>query len=360
MPFAEIIRGRTQGDPVLQKATEHILKSTERGKVITEDILRFTRATGELELKPLDASQLLADVSDELRSRLDNATSLAFFCEEGLHLTGDAARLQQVVVNLAINARDAMPSGGMISVRLVSCPPETYERFETGAGTFENYAHLTVSDEGQGIPPHVIGHIFEPLFTTKGSRGTGLGLAIVHQIVAAHGGQIDVDSVPGRGTTFHLLLRKSRPETTTATRVEEVDGTWSSIRSVVLVEDELSVGEGLSQLLDMEGVHCEWVTRGDTALDRLRSNPPDLLILDVGLPDMSGVEVYREVAKWYPDLPTIFSTGHGDHRLLEEFDQPSPVGFLSKPYGLEELTRKVQSLLHDRGPGRDSAVDLKI
>ncbi|MFN2239744.1 MAG: response regulator [Thermoanaerobaculia bacterium] len=118
--------------------------------------------------------------------------------------------------------------------------------------------------------------------------------------------------------------------------------------SVVLVEDDPSVGEGLVALLELEGVACEWIMRGDLAVERLQSNPPDLLILDVGLPDISGVEVYRKVAQAYPALPTLFSTGHGDHRLLDEFDPSAPVGFLSKPYEMDLLTRRVRLLMESR------------
>ena len=104
----------------------------------------------------------------------------------------------------------------------------------------------------------------------------------------------------------------------------------------------------LVALLQMAGVACEWIMRGDLAVARLQSNPPDLLILDVGLPDISGVEVYHRVMQTYPALPTLFSTGHGDHRLLNEFDPSAPLGFLSKPYGMDLLTRRVRSLLELR------------
>jgi len=347
MPFTEVISRRSQNDPMLENAAAHIIRSVERGKVVTQEILRFTRAT-EPVLTSLNGSQLLRDLDDELRTTLDRTIVLDSFCEEDLYLFGDAAQLQQVITNLVMNAQDAMPTGGRMGVRLVSCSPEAFTHFGGGGDRVDDYAHLCVSDSGHGIPAHILGHIFEPLFTTKGGGGTGLGLAIVHQIVMAHEGQIHVESDPLRGTTFHLLLKKSSRPAEKKLSADTADDVWRRIRSVVLVEDEPSVGEGISLILRMEGVDCEWITSGGPAVERLRVFRPDLLILDVGLPDMSGMDVYRQVAELYPDLPTIFSTGHGDHRMLEELDPAAPVGFLSKPYAMETLARRVQTLLDER------------
>ena len=113
----------------------------------------------------------------------------------------------------------------------------------------------------------------------------------------------------------------------------------------MLVEDDPSIAEGIIALLSLEDVHCEWFSNGGPAVERLRSFSPDLLILDVGLPDISGVDVYREVLKSQPRLPTIFSTGHGDHRMLGELMEPNVVDFLTKPYDFEALSQKVEQLI---------------
>jgi len=349
LPFTEIIRRRGGSDPMIQNASTHIMKSVERGKVVTQGILQFTRATGKPELLAIDAHQFIDSVTDELRNRLRGTITLEVSCEENLRLLGDDAQLQQVVMNLVMNSQDAISGAGRVGVRLSSCSPEAFAHFGGGGEKVNAYAHLCVSDTGQGIPPYLMGQIFEPLFTTKGSGGTGLGLAIVHQIVIAHEGQIHVQSEPGRGTTFHVLLRKAEPQASQLDGSEGSDQIWRRVRSVILVEDEPSVGEGIAAILRMEGVQCEWLMRGDAALERLRAFRPDLLLLDVGLPDMSGIDVYRQAAQLYPDLPTVFSTGHGDHRLLDELDPAAPVGFLSKPYSLETLTRRVRSLIDTHG-----------
>lgn len=347
LPFTEVIRRRTAGDVMLQNATSHIAKSVERGKVVTQEILRFTRSAADPELRSIDGSRLLEDVADELRPTLPATIVLDAICEEGLHVLGDAGQLQQVVTNLVMNARDAMPSGGRITLEMFTSTEVTAAAF-VGVDDPRRYVQLRVHDEGTGIPPALLGHIFEPLFTTKGSGGTGLGLAIVHQIVALHGGQVRVDSNPGAGTTFHVLLRKSDSRSVAAPRADVTNVVWQEIRQVVLVEDEPLVAEGIMALLAAEGVACERIELGRPAIERLRTFRPDLLILDIGLPDVSGVEVYRAVAESQKDLLTVFSTGHGDHRLLGELGMPPNVGFISKPYDFAELSRIVAQLRGNR------------
>ena len=344
LPFTEIIRRRTTADAMLQNAATHIAKSVERGKVVTQEILRFTRAASDPELRSIDGARLLTDVADELRSALPPSIALEVRCEPELHVLGDASQLQQVVTNLVVNARDAMPSGGRVSLEMLTATEATAAPF-AGVDDPRQYVQLEVRDEGTGIAPTLLGQIFEPLFTTKGSGGTGLGLAIVHQIVALHGGQIHVDSRPGAGTTFQVLLRKATADVSSETIAHSAAPAWRNVRHVVLVEDEPLVAEGIAALLATEGVTCERIERGAEAIARLRNFRPDLLILDVGLPDVSGIDVYRAVARTQKNLPTIFSTGHGDHRLLADLGAPATVRFISKPYDFDELSRTVAQLV---------------
>jgi PAS domain S-box-containing protein len=349
LPFTEVIRRRTTADPLLQTAAAHIVKSVERGKIVTQEILRFTRAASDPELKPLDGARLLEDVADELRSSLPPSVVLEVTCEKGLHVLGDAGQLHQVLTNLIVNARDALRSGGHIRLRMATCSDFAATYF-AGIVDPRNYVQLEISDEGVGIPAAVLGQIFEPLFTTKGSGGTGLGLAIVHQIVTQHGGQVRAESTPGAGTVFHVLLRRAPPSEVAAETVEQAPhvSPWRDIRDVMLVEDEPLVAEGIAALLAAEGVACERIGLGRAAIDRLLAHRPDLLILDVGLPDISGIDVYRAIAETQKNLPTIFSTGHGDHRLLAELGAPATVRFISKPYDFDELSKQVAQLRERR------------
>jgi CheY-like chemotaxis protein len=188
--------------------------------------------------------------------------------------------------------------------------------------------------------------IFEPLFTTKGKAGSGLGLAIVKQIVSAHGGRIDVENIPGVGVVFHVLLVKAASPASERTEVESTSP-WRKIRSVMVVDDEPAVGEGITGLLRMEGISCEWIDGGRAALERLEGFRPDLLILDVGLPDLNGAEVYGRASVIHPGLITIFSTGHGDQRIVDALSAPANVRVLSKPWDFSMLTACLAGLLHD-------------
>jgi CheY-like chemotaxis protein len=168
----------------------------------------------------------------------------------------------------------------------------------------------------------------------------------VHQIVTQHGGQVFVQSTPGAGTTFHLFFRSgAQAEVSPRSPAAEVPSAWLTIRRVLLVEDEPAVAEGIALLLRSEGVDCFVVERGAEAAEAVRSFSPDLVVLDVGLPDMSGVDVYRQIIRIRADLPTIFSTGHGDHRLLSELPSSARVAFLSKPYDFASLERKAAAVL---------------
>jgi CheY-like chemotaxis protein len=203
---------------------------------------------------------------------------------------------------------------------------------------------LTVSDNGIGMSDETIHHIFEPLYTTK-ATGTGLGLAVTHQIVKRHAGEIFVESREGKGTSFHLFLPRTEAE-------EAAEG--SSVlpfrkparhTRVLLVEDDAAVSEGLLAALEEEGLEVSAVDRGALAVDAVRRVSPDAVVLDVGLPDMSGADVYLQIAEEWPDLPVIFSTGHGDMGRLERFLERPNVDYLMKPYGTDVLLERLSRLV---------------
>ncbi len=149
--------------------------------------------------------------------------------------------------------------------------------------------------------------VFEPLFTTKKS-GTGLGLAFVHQVVAAHEGKVMVDSIPGKGTAFHLLLPLTTREAGLLVSAEPLKPTIP--RRVLLVEDEVMIAEGVSSLLQLEGIDVDVVHEGRRVVEAVERQRPDVVVLDVGLPDLDGVKVFEQLDERWPDLPVIFATGH--------------------------------------------------
>lgn len=189
--------------------------------------------------------------------------------------------------------------------------------------------------------------VFEPLFTTKKS-GTGLGLAFVHQVVAAHEGKVMVDSIPGKGTAFHLLLPLTTREAGLLVSAEPLKPTIP--RRVLLVEDEVMIAEGVSSLLQLEGIDVDVVHEGRRVVEAVERQRPDVVVLDVGLPDLDGVKVFEQLDERWPDLPVIFATGHGDNTVLEA-TLGKPVRVLHKPYEIEKLIRAISEAILEHSQG---------
>jgi CheY-like chemotaxis protein len=205
---------------------------------------------------------------------------------------------------------------------------------------------LAVRDTGTGMSAAVQKSIFDPLFTTKRS-GTGLGLAVAQQVVARHGGSIHVESAPGAGTTFFILLQAAPNVAAPEEKRREKDG---RIHRVLLVEDEPAVAEGIAALLEGEGIEVRLVKRGGEAQAAALSFHPEAVVLDVGLPDMNGWDVYLALRKTSPGLPIVFSSGHGDQGALQREANASSVAFLRKPYDIDTLIDVLHKVIGE--PGR--------
>ena len=329
-PFAEVMGRNKAADATIQKAAEQIISSVNRGKRVTQSILRFTQPA-EPSLQPVTLSDWLHQLVPELRAVIGQRIvididvpdrPIAVFC--------DSVQLQQVVTNLVINARDAMPDGGTITLTIADS--DSRQHFPFGNIPPEMVL-LAVRDTGTGMSAAVQKSIFDPLFTTKRS-GTGLGLAVAQQVVTRHGGSIHVQSAPGAGTTFFILLQAAPNIAAPEEKRREKDG---RIHRVLLVEDEPAVAAGIAALLEGEGIEVRLVKRGSEAQAAALSFRPEAVVLDVGLPDMNGWDVYLALRKTSPGLPIVFSSGHGDQGALEREADASSVAFLRKPYDIEAL-----------------------
>ncbi|MGZ7042783.1 MAG: ATP-binding protein, partial [Thermoanaerobaculia bacterium] len=205
----------------------------------------------------------------------------------------------------------------------------------------QRMVRLVVSDTGHGIPADVLPLIFEPLFTTK-RTGTGLGLAVVQQLLNRNGGSIDVASEPGKGTTFTILV----PATEQRSPGPVVKETASSpVGKLLLVEDDRAVSEGMVALLEMEGIKVCVVERGRGAVKAMEEFGAHAAVIDYGLPDMSGADVYDLLAQRWPNLPVVFATGHGDAAdLARQLAHPS-VRLLRKPYDIDLLLATLREIV---------------
>jgi PAS domain S-box-containing protein len=325
-PFVEVIRrGRNP-----EVALDHIGRAVKRGKRITEDILRFTQPAQPVR-SAFDVAPWIDNITLEARTLLPSSCKLEAQVEAGLRVNGDSNQLQQIFTNLVLNARDAMPTGGIVTIDVRREAADAKLPFGAIAHP-ERYAHFTLRDDGCGMTPETLRHIFEPLFTTK-KNGTGLGLPVAHQVVQRHEGEMFVESTPGEGTAFHIFLPLA--EDAAELRVIEPEAQLAPLTTthrVLLVEDDRSVASGIVTLLELEGLRVDVVESGAQAIDAVEANTPDVVVLDVGLPDMEGTTVYNAIAARRPLLPVIFSTGHGDRAKLETFLEKPHVAYLLKPY----------------------------
>ena len=336
-PFVEVIRrGRN-----IETSLDHIGRAVKRGKRITQDILRFTQPAQPIRTS-IDMGQWIENVALEARSLMYGCT-VQSSVEHGLRIDGDPTQLQQIFTNLVLNARDAMPDGGTLTIDVRHEPPNA--RLPFAIDHPERFAHVIVRDTGCGMSVETQRHIFEPLFTTKKS-GTGLGLPVTHQVVQRHGGDIFVESTPGAGTTFHIFLPLAAESVEArATELAQEIQAMHDARRVLLIEDDVSVAAGLVSLLELEGLHVDIATTGEEALRRVEELDPDVVVLDVGLPDMDGTSVYTALAEQYPDLPIVFSTGHADKGKLNSLLERPHVAFLLKPYESSALLGAIREVM---------------
>jgi PAS domain S-box-containing protein len=341
-PVVEVIRRYGANNPQLLRFSDLVAASISRGKRITTDILRFGRPA-QLTLHPVKVEDLIRQVREEMRPMLPEGIALTLGVGEmpaEASVSADRAQLAQVLINLALNARDAMlANGGTLTIGASPGQPnDLHQRF----------THFTVSDTGEGIASENLPHIFEPLFTTK-KTGTGLGLSVVFQIVAAHGGHISVDSELGKGTTFHIFIPTvieagSQAEPDVPHEKTELPQT---IR-VLLVEDDEAVAYGLQWSLEADGIGVHVVGKGADVLPAMFDFRPDVIVLDLNLPDEDGRNVYQRIAA-QSRVPVIFSSGHAFEREIRELLDNPHAAFLMKPYSSQELLRTIHQVLQSKG-----------
>lgn len=333
-PFVEILRKGQTGPSDIERIAAHMTKAVQRGKRVTSEVLRFTQS-GDPVLALMDVRQWLEELMEELAPSVSPTVSLQLEAGEDLFIWGDRAQLSQAVVNIVVNARDAMPSGGTITIRA------TLESSNSGRPLIE----ISIRDKGAGIPQQIIDSIFEPMFTTK-KGGTGLGLPLAQQFVIRHGGDLRVESRMGEGSQFTLILPATSDRPSPEPPSSEQATTLSGAR-ILMIEDELPVAEGVSALLEMDGHQVRVVQLGLRAEAAIEDFVPQVVILDIGLPDIDGLELYQMLRSRFPHLGYIIASGH----VMASSDHaPAGARFVQKPYEVHELLDAVAAALPQRPP----------
>jgi CheY-like chemotaxis protein len=258
----------------------------------------------------------------------------------------DPGRLEQVLMNLCVNARDAMPTGGELRISTSQRRLDAPHEFSSGVAEPGHYIVIETKDTGSGMTQEVLGRIFEPFFTTKpAGRGTGLGLATVHGIVKDAGGVIDVDSQLARGTTFRIYLPAEQSSALVdeeRTPTPKPTGTGTSI---LLCEDEETVRTMMLRILSKAGFDVTAVASGTIALKALEQRAFDLLITDAVMPEMDGGQLAQLAQDKYPRLPVLFVSGYTGGVLERHGVEEDSLRFLRKPFRSQELLERVSQIL---------------
>jgi CheY-like chemotaxis protein len=270
--------------------------------------------------------------------------------EPQLHpVIGDATQLHQVLLNLCVNARDAMPDGGKLRLRAANLDLDSSYASMLADATPGLHVLLEVSDTGSGIPPEVLERIFEPFFTTKGlGQGTGLGLSTVLGIVKSHGGFLNVKSEPGKGTTFQVYLPAAVNRGAAPPTASPSDPPTGRGELVLVVDDEIAVCNAARTVLEAHGYRVLLATDGTEALAESAQNSGtiSLVLTDIMMPHMDGMVLLRALCKMKPGLPMIASTGLGDKVQLTQLKALGVKSVINKPYSALTLLNAIHEALH--------------
>jgi two-component system, cell cycle sensor histidine kinase and response regulator CckA len=321
---------------------EGIAAVIDRAQALTRQLLAFSRR-GDLELERLDLTDVVARMESLLRRLIREDIELAsVFDERNVFVHGDRGQLEQVIANLAVNAREAMPAGGRLTLEVGTAELEADNPGGVPAGRF---AVLAVSDTGTGIDPETAPQIFEPFFTTK-PEGTGLGLAMVHEIVRQSGGSIWVYSEPGEGTTFKIYLPLAGPRAA-AEPLPHGSTDGGAGESILLVEDDPQVREIVARMLDAAGYRVLATANGDEALRAAHAarRPIDLFLIDLTMPDRGGREVAAQLREAYPGTAVLHMSGYTDDTVVRRGTLEHGAEFIEKPFSSGQLARRVREVL---------------
>lgn len=313
------------------------LEAAERGARLTAQLLAFSRAQ-KLEMKPVRLSAVIDRLRELLPSVLGGAITVGFeAADQDPPVVADAVQLELAVLNLCINARDALPNGGRI---LVSTRPETLvDDIELPPG---EYVRLSVTDDGVGMPHDVRVKAFEPFFTTKGvGKGTGLGLAQVYGIAKQSGGLARIDDAPGGGTTVSIILPLcADAEASSSVMAQTPDHPAIGAARILVIDDDDGVRAFICEALTSHGLECVGASDGGAGLERLRTEAFDLLIVDYAMPGITGAEVATAALALRPGLPIIVASGYAESSALEVAMGRS-VDLLRKPFDSSTLLNRV-------------------
>jgi PAS domain S-box-containing protein len=329
------------------RATENAMHGAQRAATLTQQLLAFSRRQ-PLNPKRTDVNRLVSQFSDLLRRLLGETIAVETVLGGGLwHADVDGHQLENALLNLAVNARDAMPGGGKLTIETANAHLDELYRTNYAEIAPGQYVMICVSDTGAGMPADVLEHAFEPFYTTKPvGHGTGLGLSQVYGFVKQSGGHIKLYSEPGQGTTAKIYLPRIGEGGVAATAKEWSQATPAGNETVLFVEDDPGVRSYTADALRDLGFEVIEASDAPTALDIVGSGRElDLLFTDVGLPGMNGRQLADRVREARPSLPVLFATGYARNAIVHQGRLDEGVDLLTKPYTRSQLANKIRDML---------------
>lgn len=345
MGYANLIETQLPADHPLRSYIQQINSATAKAANVTRSLLTFSRKQS-IELIPQSTNVIIRDVEKLLKRIVPEDIEVTFALQEDVAIMADMTQIDQVLINLVSNAKDAMPKGGRLSIRTGPVHLDAEFRQSHGFGEPGRYSLISVSDTGCGMDEVTQKKIFEPFFTTKEvGKGTGLGLSIVYGIIKQHGGYITVSSEPGRGTTFEIYLPAIKAE------ISEVrqgpDDAPGGTETLLLAEDSTDVRAIIRELLSAAGYTVVEAANGDDAIERYREHRDTvgLLILDVVMPGKNGKEAYEEIRRINPSIRALFMSGYTGDVVLGKGIQGTVVDYIAKPVLANELLKKIREVL---------------
>jgi signal transduction histidine kinase/ActR/RegA family two-component response regulator len=340
--------GRSCADPDVRECLTEIKTAITRAADLTRQLLGFARR-GKYEDRPIEISRLVIDVAALVRHTFDRAIEVETETASGLTIQGDLSQLHQVLMNLCLNARDAMPGGGRL---VLSATDMVVSQVHAGPLSFLSpgrYVVLTVRDTGHGMDEETCSRAFDPFFTTKPpGKGSGMGLATVYGIVNNHGGHIQAVSRPREGTTFHIYL----PAVEIGSEVLETSPAEEAIGSkplALVVDDEEVVRRSTRRLLHLLGYHALEARDGREALELFRKHHERIrfVLLDLIMPVMAGPEAFREMTEIDPEIRVLIASGYTDEDQVTELLADGAIGFLPKPFDRTTLETAIKKALEE-------------